>query len=94
MKTKVLFAAVAVAFSFAVTSCGNKKLLMPMLPEQTLVALHKQNRYVTLQRLAARLILPFVRKPVARKLIVRRPLAIAPSVTNLVKRSNSGLVSN
>ena len=25
MKTKVLFAAVAVAFSFAVTSCGNKK---------------------------------------------------------------------
>ena len=62
MKTKVLFAAVAVAFSFAVTSCGNKKLLMPMLPEQTLVALHKQNRYVTLQRLAARLILPFVRK--------------------------------
>lgn len=60
-----------------------------MLPEQTLVALHKQNRYVTLQRLAARLILPFV-----RKLIVRRPLATAPSVTNLVKRSNSGLVSN
>ena len=25
MKTKVLLAAVAVAFSFAVTSCGNKK---------------------------------------------------------------------
>ena len=25
MKTKVLFAAVAVAFFFAVTSCGNKK---------------------------------------------------------------------
>ena len=25
MKTKVLFAAMAVAFSFAVTSCGNKK---------------------------------------------------------------------
>ncbi|MGI6815993.1 hypothetical protein ACMYZ8_08575 [Bacteroides sp. KG156] len=25
MKTKILFAAVAVAFSFVVTSCGNKK---------------------------------------------------------------------
>ena len=90
MKTKVLFAAVAVAFSFAVTSCGNKKAA----DANAAGALHKQNRYVTLQRLAARLILPFVRKPVARKLIVRRPLATAPSVTNLVKRSNSGLVSN
>ena len=89
MKTKVLFAAVAVAFSFAVTSCGNKKAADANAAGADSVALHKQNRYVTLQRLAARLIRPFV-----RKLIVRRPLATAPSVTNLVKRSNSGLVSN
>ena len=89
MKTKVLFAAVAVAFSFAVTSCGNKKAADANATGADSCCAAKQNRYVTLQRLAARLILPFV-----RKLIVRRPLATAPSVTNLVKRSNSGLVSN
>ena len=88
MKTKVLFAAVAVAFSFAVTSCGNKKAADANATGADSCCA-AQNRYVTLQRLAARLILPFV-----RKLIVRRPLATAPSVTNLVKRSNSGLVSN
>lgn len=52
--------------------------------ERILAALHKPNKYVILQRLAARLIPPFVRKL----------LAIAPSVTNLAKRSNSGLVLN
>ena len=42
MKTKVLLAAVAVAFSFAVTSCGNKRLQILMQLRQILAVL--QNR--------------------------------------------------
>ena len=85
MKTKVLLAAVAVAFSFAVTSCGNKRLQILMQLRQILAVLQKQNKYVTLQR------------HVARLLIQQRALRLhvmVPSVTNLVRRSNSELVLN
>ncbi|MCD8184650.1 MAG: hypothetical protein LUE99_18025 [Bacteroides sp.] len=46
MKTKVLFAAVAVAFSFAVTSCGNKKAAGSTEWLQTLVVLQQSNNVI------------------------------------------------
>lgn len=85
MKTKVLLAAVAVAFSFAVTSCGNKRLQILMQLRQILAVLQKQNKYVTLQRHVARLLI---------QQRVLRLHVMVPSVTNLVRRSNSELVLN
>lgn len=57
MKTKVLLAAVAVAFSFAVTSCGNKKAADSNATEADSCCAAKQNKYVTLQRHVARLLI-------------------------------------
>ena len=86
MKTKVLLAAVAVAFSFAVTSCGNKKAADSNATEADFFAvLQKQNKYVTLQRHVARLLI---------QQRVLRLHVMVPSVTNLVRRSNSELVLN
>ena len=94
MKTKVLFAAVAVAFSFAVTSCGNKKAADANAAGADSCCAAQTEQVCDSAKACCQADSAVVRKPVARKLIVRRPLAIAPSVTNLVKRSNSGLVSN
>ncbi len=85
MKTKVLLAAVAVAFSFAVTSCGNKKAADSNATEADSCCAAKQNKYVTLQRHVARLLI---------QQRVLRLHVMVPSVTNLVRRSNSELVLN
>ena len=52
---------------------------------QILAVLQKQNKYVTLQRHVARLLI---------QQRVLRLHVMVPSVTNLVKRSNSELVLN
>ena len=54
MKTKVLLAAVAVAFSFAVTSCGNKKAADSNVTEVDSCCAAKTEQCVTLLRLAVR----------------------------------------
>ena len=56
-----------------------------MSTEQILAVLQKQNKYVTLQRHVARLLI---------QQRVLRLHVMVPSVTNLVRRSNSELVLN
>lgn len=81
MKTKILFAAVAVAFSFVVTSCGNKKAAEANTANADSCCA-KQNKYVILLRLVARL------KVIVQnvKILVRKHV-IKKSVTKHVTRN-------
>ena len=62
-----------------------KRLQILMQLRQILAVLQKQNKYVTLQRHVARLLI---------QQRVLRLHVMVPSVTNLVRRSNSELVLN
>lgn len=94
MKTKVLFAAVAVAFSFAVTSCGNKKAADANAAGADSCCAAQTEQVCDSAKACCQADSAVCPKAGCAKADVRRPLATAPSVTNLVKRSNSGLVSN
>ena len=87
MKIKVLLlAAVAVAFSFVVTSCGNKKAADSNATEVDSCCAAKTEQ-----------VCDSAKRHVARELIqqyVLRLHVMVPSVTNLVRRSNSELVLN
>ena len=95
MKTKVLLAAVAVAFSFAVTSCGNKKAADSNVTEVDSCCAAKTDKCVTLLRLAVRVLTLLlvtvrnVRRLVIKLLVIRKKIA-----RKLVIKSNSRLVLN
>ena len=85
MKTKVLLAAVAVAFSFAVTSCGNKKAADSNATEADSCCAAKTEQVCDSAKACCRLLI---------QQRVLRLHVMVPSVTNLVRRSNSELVLN
>ena len=85
MKTKVLLAAVAVAFSFAVTSCGNKKAADSNVTEADSCCAAKTEQVCD----SAKACCQAADSAACPKLHV-----MVPSVTNLVRRSNSELVLN
>ena len=81
MKTKLFLAAVAVAFSFAVTSCGNKKAANTEV-EATEVEVVEEVQACDSTKLAARQILLLA---IAQKLAAKRK----KNVIKLATRSNS-----